>query len=209
VSRQLVLTGCLLTVAQLQPPSWALRRGLGRSRVASLAELGRDRPLGTALTVLYRLLGPEGREYLEEAERVLAGSGYNWNLAWVRAEKGALLRRENQAGAARELLEQALDYATRQGVEPLSTFAERELRLTGARPRRRLLTGVESLTPAEQRIAHVVAEGATNREVAQQLFLTVKTIESHLAHVYRKVDIASVEATAGDCVSWWRRRRSG
>jgi DNA-binding NarL/FixJ family response regulator len=54
-----------------------------------------------------------------------------------------------------------------------------------------LADGVESLTPSELRVAGMAAEGKTNRAIAQDLFLTVKTIEAHLSSTYRKLDIAS------------------
>ena len=158
-------------------------------------ELGRrfgaPLPLGTAHTELYRLDPKTGREHLEEAVRIFEASQYGWNRAWVRAELGAALRRDNQAAAGRALLEEALDYAAREGVEPLAAFAEAELRLTGARPRRRELSGAASLTPAEHRIARLAADGRTNREIAQHLFLTVKTVEGHLGRVFRKLDVSS------------------
>jgi DNA-binding CsgD family transcriptional regulator len=66
-----------------------------------------------------------------------------------------------------------------------------ELRATGARPRRVLLTGVDALTASERRIAEMATDGLTNREIAQALFVTVKTVETHLAHVFRKLDVRS------------------
>ena len=53
------------------------------------------------------------------------------------------------------------------------------------------LSGVESLTPSERRVAQMAAEGSTNRQIAQDLFVTTKTVEVHLSSVYRKLDIAS------------------
>jgi DNA-binding CsgD family transcriptional regulator len=58
------------------------------------------------------------------------------------------------------------------------------------RLRREALSGAESLTASERRIAEMAADGASNPEIAQALFLTVKTVESHLSHAYRKLDIA-------------------
>ena len=92
---------------------------------------------------------------------------------------------------AREHLRAALDYAEREGVRHFADRARDELRLAGARPRRALLTGVESLTPAEARIAHMAAGGRSNKDIAQALFLTVKTVEMNLVRAYRKLDISS------------------
>jgi DNA-binding CsgD family transcriptional regulator len=62
---------------------------------------------------------------------------------------------------------------------------------TGARVPPRSGSGLDALTPSESRIARMAADGATNKEIAQALFLSVKTIEMHLSHAYRKLDIGS------------------
>jgi DNA-binding NarL/FixJ family response regulator len=89
------------------------------------------------------------------------------------------------------VLRQALDLAHRCGAEPIAGTAREELAATGAKPRRKMLTGVESLTPSELRVARMAASGMENKEIAQALFVTVKTIETHLGHVYSKLDISS------------------
>ena len=66
-----------------------------------------------------------------------------------------------------------------------------ELRAAGARPQKALYSGVEALTPSELRVARMAAEGMTNRNIAQALFVTRKTVEVHLSHAYQKLDIAS------------------
>ncbi len=66
-----------------------------------------------------------------------------------------------------------------------------ELAATGEKVRRYTPIGVESLTPSERRVAELAATGMTNRQVAQSLFLTVKTIETHLAAAYDKLGIRS------------------
>jgi DNA-binding CsgD family transcriptional regulator len=66
-----------------------------------------------------------------------------------------------------------------------------ELVMTGARPRKMLRGGVEALTASERRIAEMARSGMKNREIAQALFVTIKTVEIHLRHAYRKLDIAS------------------
>ena len=68
--------------------------------------------------------------------------------------------------------------------------ARTELAATGARPRGALLSGVEALTPSELRVARLAADGLTNREIAQQLFVTAKTVETHLRHAFQKLGVA-------------------
>jgi DNA-binding NarL/FixJ family response regulator len=71
------------------------------------------------------------------------------------------------------------------------------LRATGARPRKPTHAGAETLTPSELRVARMAAEGMANREIAQRLFVTVKTVEFHLGQTYRKLEISSREQLAG------------
>ena len=81
--------------------------------------------------------------------------------------------------------------AQRCGAVVLTDRAVQELRATGARPRRLVLSGVESLTPSELRVARLVAEGRSNPEVAQALFVTRATVDTHLAAVFRKLGVTS------------------
>jgi DNA-binding CsgD family transcriptional regulator len=107
------------------------------------------------------------------------------------ADLGALLRRRNRRTEARELLREALDAAHRSGAKALADQAETELRATGARPRRIVLTGLDSLTASERRIAELASQGLTNREIAQTLFITARTVEGHLTTVFRKLMLNS------------------
>jgi DNA-binding CsgD family transcriptional regulator len=66
-----------------------------------------------------------------------------------------------------------------------------ELITTGARPRRAARTGLDSLTATELRVARMAADGLTNRELAQALFVTPKTVEIHLSHTYSKLGLKS------------------
>ncbi|HKP91309.1 MAG TPA: helix-turn-helix transcriptional regulator, partial [Thermoleophilaceae bacterium] len=74
---------------------------------------------------------------------------------------------------------------------PLAERARQELRAAGGRPRRARITGVESLTASERRVAAMAAEGLSNPEIAQALFVTKKTVETHLANAYGKLGIHS------------------
>jgi len=107
------------------------------------------------------------------------------------ADLGALLRRRNRRTEARELLREALDAAHHAGAKPLAERAETELRATGARPRRAVLTGLDALTASERRIAELASQGLTNREIAQTLFITARTVEGHLTSVFRKLMLDS------------------
>jgi DNA-binding CsgD family transcriptional regulator len=104
-------------------------------------------------------------------------------------ELGAALRRAGRRVEAREPLVEALDLAARCAARPLATRAREELNAMGARPRRDWRVGVEALTPSELRVARLAADGRTNREIAQALYVTLKTVEGHLAQVYGKLEI--------------------
>ena len=68
---------------------------------------------------------------------------------------------------------------------------KRELLAVGARPRRAALTGPDALTAGERRVAALAAEGASNRQIAEHLFITQATVETHLRHAFRKLGITS------------------
>jgi DNA-binding NarL/FixJ family response regulator len=113
------------------------------------------------------------------------------------AELGAALRRDGQRAAAREPLAEALDLSVRCGARRLTGRAREELKATGARPRRAWRTGVEALTPSELRIVRLAAAGATNREIAHELYVTLKTVEGHLSRAYTKLGIEGRAELAG------------
>ena len=106
------------------------------------------------------------------------------------AALGVALRRAGSQSAAREILHQAVDGATEIGMERVRSRAHEELVLAGGRPRRARRTGPASLTDAQQEVADLASYGLTNREIAERLFVTIKTVETHLVAVYRKLGIA-------------------
>ena len=104
---------------------------------------------------------------------------------------GAALRRARKPTDAREPLRKALELAEISGATALFERARAELYATGARPRTTALAGVRSLTASERRVADLAAEGLSNRDIAQSLYVTPKTVEVHLSNAYRKLDIGS------------------
>ena len=84
-----------------------------------------------------------------------------------------------------------MDAAHACGAKPLAERARTELLATGARPRRLALQGTEALTPSERRVTELAAGGLTNRQIAQELFVTMATVETHLRHAFRKLDVSS------------------
>jgi DNA-binding CsgD family transcriptional regulator len=82
-----------------------------------------------------------------------------------------------------------MDLAIRGQVRRIANQARAELSAAGAKPRVDAITGRDALTAGELRVARLAAEGLTNREIAQALFITTKTVKGHLSHVYRKLDV--------------------
>ncbi len=110
-------------------------------------------------------------------------------LARTQTALGFALRRAGLRTAAGEVLRAALDSAHHCGAERTAARAEAELQALGARPRRRASSGLDALTPSEARVAEQAAAGMTNREIAQALFVTSKTVENQLSRVYQKLGI--------------------
>lgn len=153
---------------------------------------GAPRALGIALRAAGLVEGgDEGLELLRAAVSVLEDSPARLEHARALTDLGAALRRHNRRSAAREPLRHGLDMALRCGAPVLAESARTELAATGARPRRLMLSGVDALTGSELRVAKMVASGMSNREVAQALFVTMKTVEAHLGHAYQKLGIHS------------------
>ena len=167
-------------------------RELAREELQLARTWGAPRALGAALRATGLIEGgTRGLALLEEAVHVLDGSPAKLEAAKARAELGAALRRANRRMQAREHLRHAVELATVCGATALAGRAERELLATGARPRRIAVSGIDSLTPSERRVAEMAAAGPTNREIAQTLFVTQRTVEVHLTSIYRKLAINS------------------
>ena len=178
--------------------------GLGRGEEAereAAAELhlartwGAPGPLARALRILGEIR--DDLETLEEAVAVSEPTTWRVERARALAALGAARRRHGHPRDAREPLRQALELADRAGARGLTETVRAELAAAGARPRVTALAGPEALTSSERRVADLAAGGATNREIAQELFITPKTVEVHLSAVYRKLAIGSRRMLAG------------
>jgi DNA-binding CsgD family transcriptional regulator len=133
--------------------------------------------------------GRQGLELLSAAVDALAASPLGLEHAWALHDLGGALRRAGRRADAREPLRQALEIADRKEALLLARRARDELAATGARPRRTALSGPASLTPSERRVAELAAAGLSNREIAENLWVTRKTVELHLGHAYGKLGI--------------------
>jgi DNA-binding CsgD family transcriptional regulator/tetratricopeptide (TPR) repeat protein len=173
-------------------------RALAAETVEVARKAGGARGIGIALRTAGTVGGgSEGIELLAEAREVLAGTRARLDHAAALVEHGAALRRANFRKDAREPLREGLELAHRCGAMPLEERARTELAATGARPRKAVFTGVESLTPSELRVARMAADGLTNREIAQGLTVTQKTVETHMRHVFQKLDLSKRTELSG------------
>ena len=180
----------LIATAHGVPRADAL--ALAREELELARAWGAAGSIGRALRALARVEGGEsGLERLGESLALLDGSGWRLEHARTLVELGAALRRAGHRRDSREPLQRGMELAHACGARPLVAYAREELLATGARPRRVMATGVDALTASERRVARMAAEGMTNREIAQALFVTVRTVEVHLTHAYQKLDIAT------------------
>jgi DNA-binding CsgD family transcriptional regulator len=154
---------------------WGAARGLGIALRAAGAAEGAGR----------------GIELLTEAVSVLRPSPARLELARALIDLGAAHRRAGSRAVARELLREGLDLAHALGGLALADRARRELVVAGGRPRRDAIRGRDALTPSELRVAQLAAGGQTNRQIAQSLFVTQRTVENHLTSTYGKLGISS------------------
>jgi DNA-binding CsgD family transcriptional regulator len=169
-------------------------RELAGQELAAARAFGAPRALGIALRVAGLTHRDDaGMALLEESVAVLRRSPAVLERGHSLCELGAALRRLGHRAAAREPLSEALDITARCGARALGARAREELKASGARPRSDWRTGLEALTPSELRVARLAAEGRTNREIAQALYVTLKTVEGHLARAYDKLQISGRE----------------
>lgn len=172
-------------------------RRISIEQVALARPTGLPRAIGLALTTAGVVEGGRpGIALLTEAVQAHASSTARLERARSLVELGAALRKDRQAIAAREPLRQALDLALLCGATALADRARDELLASGARPRRARTSGPAALTPRELRVAALAADGLSNAEVAQALFVSRRTVESQLHSAYAKLGIAGREQLA-------------
>jgi DNA-binding NarL/FixJ family response regulator len=128
--------------------------------------------------------------YRDAIER-LTPTALRLDLARTHLVYGEWLRRVRRNVDAREQLRIAHTLFTDFGMEGFAERARVELRATGEHARTRSVETSNELTPQEAQISGLVAEGATNNEIAAQLFITPRTVEYHLHKVFRKLDVKS------------------
>ena len=173
---------------------------LADEELALARAFGAQRAIGVALHA-HALVHDADQATLTEAIEKLADSGARLEQARAMIDLGSAIRRAGKRAEARATLAEGADLAHRCGARILVDHARAELRLAGARPRRIAQTGRDALTPAELRVAELAAQGDTNKQIAQALFVTLRTVEMHLSNSYRKLDIETREqlpAALGD-----------
>jgi DNA-binding CsgD family transcriptional regulator len=183
-------SGAAIAAAMLDDVDRASR--LASEEIELAHAFGAPGPIGAALrTAGLVIRGEEGLDLLREAVQTLERSPAELEHARALTDLGAALRRAGKRSAAQDALRRAMDLAFRCGAPSTLKRARAELTAAGARPRRAALTGFEALTAGERRVTELALEGLTNREIAQSLFVTVKTVEWHLGNTYGKLGISS------------------
>ena len=195
--RQLVDSGVVNPAAGAWRSNAALvlhRRGDGAAAGRLVAEelalartWGASGPIGVALRASGLIRGEAAA--LEESVAVLAGSPARLEYARSLYELGRFRVERRERDEARGLLREAYVIAMDCGAAPLVSRIGAALTRAGARRPRPRPSGVAALTAQERRIAELAAAGATNREIAEALFLIQRTVETHLTSVYRKLGI--------------------
>lgn len=167
-------------------------RLLADEEISLARRWGATREIGVALRAAGLVEGgSRGIELLTEAVSVLRESPARLELARSLLDLGAAHRRAGTRAVARDLLRQSLDLAHALGGQAVAERAREELVTAGGRPRRDAISGRDALTPSELRVAELAAAGRTNRQIAQALFVTQRTVENHLTNAYDKLGITA------------------
>ncbi|CAA9489444.1 MAG: hypothetical protein AVDCRST_MAG30-1278, partial [uncultured Solirubrobacteraceae bacterium] len=135
--------------------------------------------------------GDDGRVLIERAATRLEATDAPLEGARTMLAAGRARHATGDVAGARQATQRARELAERCGAAPLAADTIEALVSAGGRPRRTRSHGTAALTQAERRIAQHAAQGLSNREIAQALFVTEKTVEGHLSRAYRKLGITS------------------
>jgi DNA-binding CsgD family transcriptional regulator len=171
-----------------------------RAREVAVGEVHRSERVGSrwagarALHALGVVTGTV--EPLEQADVMTRGMPIRLERSRVLVELGGALRRRGRSRDAQPPLREGLDLADRCGAVLLASRAREELLAVGARPRRSRISGRDALTASELRVCRMAADGASNREIAQALFVGLRTVETHLTRAYDKLGIAGRDGLA-------------
>jgi DNA-binding NarL/FixJ family response regulator len=147
-----------------------------------------ERPLILALAQRMRALVDDSTDDLAATVESFARAGNRYEQARTELLLGEALRRVRQRGSARIALRSAIEGFDSVGANGWADRARAELAATGERVRREQVATNE-LTPQERVVARLVAQGFTNKQIAEQLFLSQNTIETHLRHIFQKADV--------------------
>ncbi len=179
-----------VSLAQLGDRERAIE--LAAEEVELARRWGAPRAIGVALRAAGIAHGGEqGIALLRDATKVLEASPAPLELARAVTDLGAALRRAGRRSEARAQLRRGLDLAHRLGGTVVAARARDELTIAGARPRRDALRGRDALTASELRVARLASDGHSNRDIAEALFVTLRTVEAHLTSSYGKLGISS------------------
>ncbi|MFD5393205.1 LuxR C-terminal-related transcriptional regulator [Streptomyces sp. NPDC127097] len=177
-----------LTHRALGRPGQATR--LAHQELEQTQGWGTPRALGISLrTVGMITRGRAGLKTLEDSVGLLEEAGATLEQARSLVEYGTLRWEAGHGRVAREVTMRGLVLARQCGATGLADLARERLRAFGARPRRTQAVGVSALTASEHRVAQLAARGLTNREIAETLFITQRTVENHLTSGFRKLGI--------------------
>jgi len=178
--------------------------------MAAASAKGQPWPLARALRCQGLVAADDAcSPYFEEALRLHDQTPDVFEAARTRLAYGERLRRARNRVLAREQLRAAADMFERLGARPWADRAQAELAATGETRRPRDPSTIEDLTPQELQIAFLLAAGRTTRETAAAVFLSPKTVEYHLRHVYQKLRIHSREELEQALVEPTRRASEG
>lgn len=169
-----------------------LARTLATEELALAREICAPAAEARALRALARAShGRQSLNWLAEAARILADTPLQLERARTLVDLGLALSASDEPTAARDSLRRAMGIAHSCGATALAARARDALIAAGGRPRKPINDGLDGLTRAERAVAELAAAGRTNREIGEELYVTLNTVSTHLRSVYRKLNINS------------------